>query len=606
MFATKEMSKVHLFAAQSDLAAIIDTLHGLRACHLVKSKLDRGSPLSLAEPVAERLNKLNTVLSVLGLTPKRTAFEKRKLALDAVLSEVDSLHAKAVQLDEQLSAARERLHTAEERLSVLSPFAKAPVFSWKPQDLMLRSATTLFGTVKQPEAFAREVAQLKMPHELWQDGPFVILTYVHTDKAEQYLKGAFTRLNLDFVGERTFAEAHAALGKEREEAAAEAGRLEEEISTMAKKPSGLYALHSFLSVTLEKQQAPLQFRMTKNAFMIEAYVESDRVARLKTELDQKVTKNYHLVEEPVSRHENAPVKLDHGRTVSPFQFFMDLYTLPSYGEIDPTLITFVTFPLIFGAILGDIGYGLATMVIFLILRAKMPQFKAFFNILLWSAFWTILFGFLFGEFFGATEILGIALPHLIERLSQVNELLTFSIVIGLLHINLGLVLGFINEYRHHGFMHAFLAKISWIILQAGAGLLYFSFTGSPTLLWPGVIIAAIGVVLIGMGEGVKGLVELPGIFGNILSYARIMAIGLASAALAEVVNEFATQFFSEGMGGILPAILILLIGHAINLLLGLLGPFLHALRLHYVEHYGKFFEGGGERYMPFGEPTTEV
>jgi V/A-type H+-transporting ATPase subunit I len=114
------------------------------------------------------------------------------------------------------------------------------------------------------------------------------------------------------------------------------------------------------------------------------------------------------------------------------------------------------------------------------------------------------------------------------------------------------------------------------------------------------MVIALSVTLIALGEGVKGLVELPGIFSNVMSYARLMALGIASAALAVVVNELATELWHTGFSGMTTAVLILILGHAINFGLGILGPFLHSLRLHYVEFFTKFYAGGGKPYKPFG------
>ena len=111
---------------------------------------------------------------------------------------------------------------------------------------------------------------------------------------------------------------------------------------------------------------------------------------------------------------------------------------------------------------------------------------------------------------------------------------------------------------------------------------------------------ALAVIMLYKGEGFKGLIELPSIFSNILSYARLMALGLASVKLAEVVNEFSGEFFQHGGFSVLYGIMLLVVGHAINIGLGILGPFLHSLRLHYVEFFTKFFKGGAKRFSPFG------
>ena len=123
----------------------------------------------------------------------------------------------------------------------------------------------------------------------------------------------------------------------------------------------------------------------------------------------------------------------------------------------------------------------------------------------------------------------------------------------------------------------------------------------PTII-AGYITIAVSIILIVIGEGVHGLIELPAIFSNVTSYARLMALGVASAALAVVVNELAHSLFLQNsiIGYVLGSV-ILIIGHTINFLLGIFGAFVHSLRLHYIEFFSRFYSGGGKAYMPFGK-----
>jgi len=203
--------------------------------------------------------------------------------------------------------------------------------------------------------------------------------------------------------------------------------------------------------------------------------------------------------------------------------------------------------------------------------------------------------------FGLEEIFGFNLPHLLSRAHEVTTLLYISVGIGVIHVNIGLIIGFINEMRVHGLSKAIFEKGSWFVLQVGVALLALANFGvinlSPIVGYGFLLLA---VIMLLKGEGIKGIIELPSIFTNILSYARLMAIGLSSVSLALLINESAAGLFHKGGFSILMGILLLIVGHVFNIVLGLFGSFLHSLRLHYVEFFGKFFQGGAEKYKPFG------
>lgn len=380
-----------------------------------------------------------------------------------------------------------------------------------------------------------------------------------------------------------------------------------------------------LSQQIEKAEAPLRMASTKNIFTVTGWVGDSEYDNIVKQLFEITNNKIHIQGEAPTDKDNPPVLLKNNRLTKPFQFLLDLYTLPKYNEFDPTLLIFLSFPVFYGFMLGDMGYGLTLMILFLILKKVMPAGKALFNILIISAMSSIFFGFLMGEFFGSEIVFGVHLHTFFSREaimmghhvgtlipSTINAFLIISVLFGVLHLNLGLIMGFINIWKHHSFAHAYFEKISWIQLQIAAAIIAVAYAAPDMLSRFGIVdpvgkyigygLLLLTVYFIYKGEGIKGIIELPAIFSNILSYARLMALGLASVALAVVINtQFTKPFWEEGGVMMIVAVLVFIVGHAINIALGVLGPFLHSLRLTYVEFFSKFYEGGGERFDPFGK-----
>ena len=398
-----------------------------------------------------------------------------------------------------------------------------------------------------------------------------------------------------------------------------------------------------LSIESEKAEAPLRFASTKNTFLVKGWVPKSNSKKLEKEIKDVTNKKVHIEFHGPVKGDNVPIAFNHPKIVEPFEAFMDLYSLPSYKEIDPTFFMFLTFPIFFGFMLGDVGYGLVIFALFALLKKKMPGAQNFINSFIIAAVVSIAFGMVFGEYFGYeafSHSVGERLqhttqpwvldafhmhpfeshghtvypfPHIFARSHSINDLLSLAILFGIIHVFIGYIIGFVNIFKAHGLKHAIFEKVGWMLLFPGVIYLLTDFLGVVTgfvkdlllLLVPPMPImgalAGLGVILKIKGEGAQGAVELPALISNILSYARLMAVGLASLSLAVVVNDLAGQMFASGIVGVFAGILILVLGHTINIALGILSPFLHSLRLHYVEFFTKFFKGGGKKFISFGQ-----
>lgn len=414
------------------------------------------------------------------------------------------------------------------------------------------------------------------------------------------------------LSEMSFEEAFLTVRERRAKLPSELVNVKEKLSKISREwLTKLLAIRDVLNDRLREFQVVYQFGQTDYTFIIEGWIPRRFIKKTQAALRKEFGERVIVNEVKVSEHEleEAPVVMENPKWAKPFEILMGLLQTPRYGTVDPTPFIAVFFPIFFGMMLGDVGYGLLTALIAYWLRKKYrsPFVQSAGQIMYMCAASSVLFGFIYGEFFGNLveivfhrlhwpffkEIIGIRLP--LNRMELIKPMLALAIGVGFGHIILGLVLGVVNAIREKAKRHIFenigmiITLCSFILLIVAAKKLLPN-----QLMTPAVVFLIIGLVLLIYGGGLMGLIHIFGTFSNILSYARIMAIGLSSVVLAMVANKFG------GMGGnIALGILLAGIFHALALVLGIFSPTIHALRLHLVEFYGKFYQGGGKPYLPF-------
>ncbi|MCM2325752.1 MAG: V-type ATP synthase subunit I [Candidatus Woesearchaeota archaeon] len=650
MIKPKDMLKVSVFGPKTYMKSVIDTLYGLNVVHIEDHTkkaeddvFDIGEPFEENERYAEILVKIRSMISNLGI--KNDQAKENKTSFDIISKKANTLYSDSAALLRekeyytQIATIYEKKEV-EKALSQLNLYEEEGV---DYSDFLYYIGFINADNETLRDQMDRMTKKFVLTSSSYR-GITVTALFVEAKKKEKVDKlfenHNFSPIDTPVIKASFETKAKPAyrfikLDREHDNAKTSLMKVKNRIEEFKKEHSEFLADSELrLRMESEKSESPLRFASTKNSFYIRGWVPKVNSKKLEESLNKITGGKVHIDLKKPDKKDNVPIAFDHPKIVEPFEAFMDLYTLPSYKEIDPTFFMFLTFPIFFGFMLGDVGYGLVVLGLFLALKKTMPGAKNFINAFIIASLVSIIFGMVFGEYFGYEEVspglgkmLGIhpeelvhgeeteiiyPIPHIFSRSHGIQELLSMSILFGIVHLFIGYIIGFINVWKAHGIKHAILEKVGWMIMFPGVIYLLTDFLGVVTgyiavmlsVLVPPMPImiglAVLGLILIVIGEGARGVVELPALISNILSYARLMAVGLASLSLALVINDLAGQMFKSGVIGVISGILILILGHTINIALGILSPFLHSLRLHYVEFFTKFFHGGGRKYKSFG------
>lgn len=443
------------------------------------------------------------------------------------------------------------------------------------------------------------------------------------------------------TSDKTPEEALEDMAFEKAAAIAEEEELKAAIRSLKKEREGLQFLYDESRLEADRLRALARTGEGSRSFFISGYVPAARAEGLKEQLESRFTVQVDLLE--AEAEEAPPVLLKNNSFSSPTESVVESYGLPGKGELDPTTIMSFFYYFLFGMMLSDAGYGLLMVIGCGIALKKFPQMAAGTKKMLTMFFWcgisTTIWGLLFGSFFGdaidviAHTFFGVPADQAVFKslwftpLDEPMRLLIYCFSFGLIHLFVGLGLkgyGLLKEKRFKDFLGGVLG---WFLLIIGLLLIllpsdmYASIAGAPVPLpsWVGFVakcMAGAGALLllffaawdkkIGLRLAL-GAYELYGVTGwlsDVLSYSRLLALGLATGVIASVINTMGTMMGGCVAGAIF-FLIVFLLGHSLNMAINLLGAYVHTNRLQFVEFFGKFYEAGGEAFEPLGTGHTK-
>lgn len=412
---------------------------------------------------------------------------------------------------------------------------------------------------------------------------------------------------------------------------------EEEIKSYAPQRDDLKFMVDYLTMRQEKYEVIGRLMQSRRTFVLTGYIPQRDAGKLSQELEQRFGAAVEL--ENPSEDEDVPVLLKNNKFTEPVEGVLESFSLPGKGEVDPTSVMAVFYYFLFGMMLSDAAYGLLMVIgcglVLLKFKNMEDGLRKTLRMFFFCGISTTVWGFLFGSFFGdALAVVSrtffgneVALqPLWFEPLKEPMRMLMFALLVGVIHLFTGLAMQLYQLCRQKKYKDALYDVIFWYMLVGGAvvfmlsnqmfvDIAQLSFILPAQVGTVAAIVAGIGAVGIiftsgresrnpikRLLKGLYGLYNVTGYLSDVLSYSRLLALGLATSVIATVINQMGSMG-GGGVGGAIMFILVFIVGHTINLGINLLGAYVHTNRLQFVEFFGKFYEGGGRKFAPFGVHT---
>ncbi|MBR5804850.1 MAG: V-type ATP synthase subunit I [Clostridia bacterium] len=634
-----QMKRLTLVAHKSDEQALLNALQPLGAVEVIPDT-EETRDQSMLDAAQSEVDRLSDALTILKPYGKKGGL--LSAAPEASLQEIKGKIPEALQLSSELEILQKDLQDCRSQADKNAGIIEA-LLPWKdfPSDMgdtkgskYVRYFTGLLDAEDLPKLQEIEdITEVQIVSEAKADALLIACAESDAKTVQNYLKSlswtdfAFPKLS------GTPQEAIDRLREENEALGIEAqqliGKIEEK-STFRDSIGGAY---DAAVIERDRAEAATEIGLTECTFHLEGWVPEDRIADVKAAVESVTDAYYFDVRDPEAS-EIPPSVVRNSEFVEPFEAVTNLYSRPDPRGIDATPYMTPFYILLFGMMLSDTGYGLLLLIgglLFLKLKKPTGMMASLAKVITWGGLSTIIWGFLTGTFFGLDfdVIFGTkdVFPLLVDPMSDPIMMLILCFGLGVLHILFGVALKIKMSLEQGDWQTAVFDNFSWILIIIG--LIMFAGSSSVQGLPPvvskiGLVLAIIGAVMILLFKGrqkknvfsrtVSGLGELYQVtsyLSDILSYARLFALGIATGVIASVFNQLCAMLMSSPniilkILGTLVACALLVGLHLFNLAINTLGAFVHCARLQYVEFYGKFYEAGGRTFQPLGYTAKHV
>ncbi len=638
-----EMKKVFLLGHRQERDKIFNLLHNLGSVEMVDVKSgeawDEFQALLEPDQPPENISQIDTTRSDIRycldffqryFPVKKTFIQqftggKLELSEDQFTEYIESLHradeiyGSCRQVEDKLARIRNEITQANNLIAELEPWESLDL----PLELVKDGSYAVMGLYTVPrdnalelqESLAENVSNYYLK-EVTFDNEFMYFFYAglseeRAAQADVFKENAVTEVNFSQLSGSP-AENIASLHKQLDDLEEERASILREIESLLEHRPMLMACYDYIDNEYKKHDAVSNLARTENSFLLEGWVPAPVLKDLENTVDEK-TETAVLTSRDPGEKENVPVLLHNRGPAEAYEVVTKLFSTPQRREVDPTPFMAPFFFIFFGICLGDAGYGilLGLLAVYFTRQLRIGESgKQLLKLLLLGGISSIIFGILFGGYFGDL----IKLPPLwFDPLDQPMQMLYYCFAIGLVHIYFGMG---VQAYRNikagkplsalfdQGFWFIFLNGLillllpgfetaaQWIAIGGGAGLVLTQGRSQS------------GLVLKFL-SGLLSLYNITGYLSDVLSYSRLLALGLATGVIAVAINSMG-EMVGGGVVGTVILSIILLGGHSFNIIISALSSYVHTSRLQYVEFFGKFFEGGGKPFKPFGKSASYV